>query len=83
MELQLTLQKPDPNTWDAYYVKMRAGDANLNMPKWVTDWNTENDAIAKNANRTFQLELLVEAMTNAISEKVVFCEYVLKIGRKN
>ena len=79
----MTLRKPEANSWDIYFVKMRAGDGNLSVPAWVSDWNTEDDTLAENGNRTFQLKLIAEAMINAISERVVFCEYILKIGRGN
>lgn len=81
VKLRLTLRKPESRGWDVYYIKMRSGEANLAPPAWVLDWNTENDALASNGNRTFLLKLLVEAMANAITERVVFCEYIVKVGR--
>jgi hypothetical protein len=83
IRLRLALRKPEPRGWDVYYVKMRAGEANLSVPAWVMDWNTENDAVATNGNRTFLLKLLVQAMANAITERVVFCEYMLKVGKED
>jgi len=82
IRLRLTLQNPEVNSWDIYRVRMRAGGANLDVPAWVTDWNTDDDNVVGNGNRTYQLEPLVEAMTIQISEKIVFCEYILTIGRK-
>jgi hypothetical protein len=82
IRVRLTLQNPEPDSWDTYRVKMRAGDANLDVPAWVNDWNTDDDNVVGNGNRTYQLEPLVEAMTIQISEKIVFCEYILAIGRK-
>ena len=81
IRLRLAVRKPDPRGWDVYYLKMRAGEANLSVPEWVMDWNTENDAVATNGNRTFLLKLLVQAMANGITERVVFCEYMLKVGK--
>jgi hypothetical protein len=81
LRLRLAVRKPEPRGWDVYYIKMRAGEANLSVPAWVMDWNTENDAVATNGNRTFLLKLLVQAMTNAITERVVFCEHMIKVGK--
>jgi hypothetical protein len=81
IRLRLAVRKPEPRGWDVYYLKMRAGEANLSVPAWVMDWNTENDAVATNGNRTFLLKLLVQAMANGITERVVFCEYMLKVGK--
>ncbi|HLK63013.1 MAG TPA: hypothetical protein VKU19_06215 [Bryobacteraceae bacterium] len=79
--LRLTVSKPEPQGWDVYYLKMRAGEANLSVPAWVIDWNTDNDSVVTNGNRTFLLTLLVQAMANGITERVVFCEYMLKVGK--
>jgi hypothetical protein len=81
LRLRLSLRKPEVNTWDVYHIKISPGQGNLNPPAWIKDWDTEDDSDAATGNRTFQLKLIAEAMTNAITERVVFCQHVLSIGR--
>jgi hypothetical protein len=83
LHVHLTLRQPLPNTWDTYYVKIRSGDGNLDAPPWVSDWSTDDDSLATNGNRTFQLQVLVQALEEAVSEKIVFCEYLLRVGRRS
>src|ERR1041385_2227576 len=80
MRLQFQVPRPERQSWDVYSVRMKAGQANLKVPEWVKDWNTEDDNIPQNTNRTFQLKLVVESMINAVSEHTTFAECILRLG---
>jgi len=80
MRLQFQVPRPERQSWDVYSIRMKAGQANLKVPEWVKDWNTEDDNLLQNANRTFQLKLVVEAMINAVSEHTAFAECILRLG---
>jgi hypothetical protein len=79
--LTYTLPRPASGTWDVYEFRMYPGRGNLIPPRWVRNWTTDADESAAHGNRTFQLALLVEAMIRGITEKNVFCEQYIAVGR--
>ena len=79
--LLLTMRYPQSKYWDIYDIKMRGGDGNVDVPDWVLSWNTDDDSRDSSGNRTFQLMPLIDTMNRAITQHVVFCEYVVSIGR--
>jgi hypothetical protein len=70
--------RPAPHTWDAYRLRLRAGDGNLIIPSWVHEWNRMNN---QNKTDTPHLDSLIEAMVRASTEKVVFLEQFILLGR--
>jgi hypothetical protein len=73
--------RPAPQTWDLYRIQLQPGTANLQTPAWVREWNTDNDQTPEQGNRTLHLNLLVETMVRAITEKVVFSSQCILLGR--
>lgn len=70
--------RPAPRTWDAYRIRLRAGDGNLSVPPWVQEWSKVD---SKSQADTPHLDSLVEAMVRASTEKVVFLEQFILLGR--
>ena len=81
LALDLTVRPPQSKYWDIYDIKMRGGEGNVDVPDWVSSWNTDDDSQGSNGNRTFQLTPLIDTMNRAITQHVVFCEYVVTIRR--
>jgi len=76
----LTIRKPKRGTWDVYRLMVRPGEGNLDLPAWVRDWSTDDDSSTTDANRTFQLDTLVSAMENVITERELCGEWLLKVN---
>lgn len=73
-----------PGEWAVYSVRLRAGDANVSPPEWMTQWSTDDDTIDRlpdTRNRTLNLITFGEALTRALSEQVVFFDQVLELYR--
>ncbi|MFN0106877.1 MAG: hypothetical protein ACKV2U_32890 [Bryobacteraceae bacterium] len=81
-KLTYKLTRPGAGAWEIYEILIRPGDGNLSRPKWVQEWSTDDDSIAKNGSKTFQLALLVDAMSRSITESNVFVEHYVALGRK-
>ena len=75
------LARPAPGSWDVYRVRMRAGTGNLAMPAWVRQWSTPSDVSPTAADKTLNIDLLVEAMVRAITEEIVFSDHFIGLGR--
>lgn len=73
--------RPEAGTWDAYRVRIRAGEGNALGPHWVTEWTTPDDRAPLQANRTLNLDLLVEAMARQVTEQVVCSDQIFVLGR--
>jgi hypothetical protein len=82
LQLDLSLVRPEKQTWNIYFIRIGPGDANLDIPSWVSEWNTEDDGVSSAGNRTYQLRLLALAMVNAISERKQSGGWILEIARK-
>lgn len=70
--------------WAVYSIRLRAGDANVSPPEWMTRWSTDDDTIDRlpdSRNRTLNLITFGEALTRALSEQVVFFDQVLELYR--
>ena len=78
--MHIQVRKPAPKTWDVYMLRLSAGEANLEVPSWIREWNTDNDADINDGNKTYLLSVLAQAMVNNITTKEICAEWVLKIG---
>lgn len=81
LQLQFTIHRPGPASWDIYLIRMRPGQGNLDVPPWVNAWTTDDDSAVSAGNRTFQLKLIVQSMINSVTENRAFLEYILEVGR--
>lgn len=81
LQVTFTLDKPAKGTWSTYFIRIGSGEGNLDIPKWVLEWSTDDDSTLNNGNRTYELRLLALAMVNAISERKESGEWILKVGR--
>lgn len=82
LKLSLALAEPAAKQCEVYHIRMSPGQNNADPPPWVNEWSTAEDWKQENGNRTYNLKLLVQAMTNAMAESSVFCHYVLVIKGK-
>jgi hypothetical protein len=73
--------RPKAFSWDVYRVRILPGVANLRAPLWVDEWTTSEDGTPRLAQRTFKLDLFVEAMIRSIQEQVPLSEHYLLLGR--
>ena len=72
---------PPPGRWEVYSIRVRAGDANLTRPRWMSDWSTDDDSLADTRDRTLNLSVFGDALTRAIAERTVFLEQVIELYR--
>ena len=76
------LSRPqEPGSWEAYRIQLRGGEGNIEAPFWVEAWTTKDDRAPVNGNQTLNFDLLVEAMVRSLTERVVFCDQFIVIGR--
>jgi hypothetical protein len=80
-KLVFALSRPQADSWDIYHLLLQAGGGNLAHPAWVEEWTTENDLSPNNGNKTYQLQLIVDAMVRNITEDHVFWDTYLAVGR--
>ncbi|HXJ40883.1 MAG TPA: hypothetical protein VNH18_16500 [Bryobacteraceae bacterium] len=71
--------KPADGHWEVYSVRMRAGDANLSRPRWMTDWSTEDDSLPDTRDRTLNLAGFGDALVRAIAERANFLDHVVEL----
>lgn len=81
LNVSYALPRPDPFNWDLYRVRLMPGAGNLRLPSWVEEWTTPDDSLPIWGNRTFKLELFIEAMTRSLREQVPISEHYLLLGR--
>uniref|UniRef100_A0A372IJJ9 Uncharacterized protein n=2 Tax=Paracidobacterium acidisoli TaxID=2303751 RepID=A0A372IJJ9_9BACT len=79
--LNLTVNLPAKDSWRVYRIEVNPGEANLDLPPWVRNWTTDDDSTPALGNRTYQLDWLVRAMVNAVSEHRNCGDWTLEIGR--
>jgi hypothetical protein len=72
---------PKQSLWDAYHIQMLPGPGNLNVPDWVAEWSGSDDAAIEHGRKTLHLELFVEAMLREITERLVFLDSVILLGK--
>ena len=73
------LPKPAQGRWETYLIRMRGGDANLNRPRWMTDWSTDDDSKPEMRDRTLNLTAFADALVRAIAERTNFLDHVVEL----
>ena len=81
LNINYTFPRPDTSSWDLYHVRLMPGAGNLRLPSWVEEWTTPDDSLPIWGNRTFKLELFIEALTRSLREQVPVSEHYLLLGR--
>ncbi|HYH45127.1 MAG TPA: hypothetical protein VEG34_05530, partial [Thermoanaerobaculia bacterium] len=81
IELTYRLPQPAVGSWDAYRIRILAGQANVRPPLWVDEWSTSDDSDPQAGNRTLKLDLFIKAMVRSIQEHVPLSEHSLLLGR--
>ncbi|MCL5097181.1 MAG: hypothetical protein M1608_06595 [Candidatus Omnitrophica bacterium] len=82
MLFEYSLRPPDTSSFVVFLVQMRGGVGNLQLPRWVKDWSTEDDCGTATANRTYHLKLLGDALMSNFAQDTVFAEHYIAIRRK-
>lgn len=81
LNITYAFSRPEPLSWDLYHVHLMPGAGNLRLPPWVEEWTTPDDSLPTWGNRTFKLELFIEALTRSLREQVAISEHYLLLGR--
>jgi len=76
------LPKPGNTEWTAFRVKLSPGRGNLELPEWVSHWSTQDDHGQANLSRTLNLDAVVGTMIHEISEKAVFFDHMVLVGKR-
>ena len=77
-----TKVEPNRGEWRCYRVVLQMGAHSLKPPSWVADWSTEDDTGLRKSEKTLHLDLLIELLLHACTERTPCYEQYLSFGRE-
>jgi hypothetical protein len=80
--LDYSVRPPESSLFVVFRLQMRGGVGNLQLPRWVRDWSTEDDCGSASATRTYRLGLLGDMLMANFAQDTVFAEQYIAIRRK-
>ena len=79
---EYSVRPPESSAFVVFRVQMRGGVGNLQLPRWIKDWSTDDDCSPGAANRTYHLKLFGDALMSGFAQDTVFAEHYIAIRRK-